>query len=227
MLRIFSLILILAGFSHPVFAEATVVSYVKEAEDDPSFAECRVKLLLAIHARDTEAVIGLSDPEIHLSFGGQAGHDDFREILNVPEENLSEDFKPQAQAMRDEIWESLESTIKLGGRFDADGGFTAPYYWNVDLPDSFDAYSTYFVTGSRVALRDGPSRNSNILARVSYAVVDVPYSENPSEWRLITIPGTKYAGYMHEDYLRSQIDYRAAFEKVNGEWKMQFFIAGD
>ena len=229
MIRFFTFLGFVFGLASVALAEPTQVPFKDEAAQDPSFVEYRAQLMEAIEARNTEAVIALSDTEIHLSFGGHAGHDDFREMLNVPEENLSDEYKPQAQAMRDEIWGGLKETMDLGGTFDADGTFSAPYYWSADIPDTFDPFSTYFVTGSRVALRDGPSERSNVLARVSYAVVTIPYTDEAraSDWSLITIPGTKLSGYMHNDFLRSQVGYRAGFSKETGEWKMTFFIAGD
>ena len=209
-----------------VQAQATIVPFVDEADQDPSFAAYRDALLSAIEARDTEAVIALSDENIHLSFGGDVGHDAFMDISNVPTEKLSDDYKPQAQAMRDEIWRALFDTLSLGGQFE-DDGFSAPYYWAAEIPPNFDPYQTYFVTGSRVALRDGPSQSANVLTRVSYAVVDLPSYDDAKTWQLVTVPGTNDAGYMHRDFLRSSVDYRALFSKDSGTWKMTVFIAGD
>ena len=225
----FTILGLLCGLTAPLYAQPTQVPFVDQAKNDPSFLEYRSKLIEAAKARDTETVISLSDDEIHLSFGGDFGHDRFREFLEVPVENLSDEYKPEAPAMRDAIWGSLLETLELGGTFEPDGTFAAPYYWSADLPDNFDAYTTFFVTGSRVALRDGPSPNANILARVSYAVVEFPlvFEERRSDWWLITIPGSDLSGYMHSDYLRANVDYRAGFSKESGEWKMTYFIAGD
>ena len=226
MIRILAMLSLILAVPLETQAQATVVPYVDDAPKDPTFSAYRAKLLTAIAARNTEWVIGLSDKDIHLSFGGDVGHDAFRDILNVPVEKLSDEYKSQAQAMRDEIWMALYETVKLGGQLDGDS-FSAPYYWAADIPQSFDPFQTYFVTGARVALRDGPSLDANVLSRFNYVVVDIPNYDDSKSWQLVTIPGTSDAGYMHSDFLRSNVDYRAIFSKESGTWKMTVFIAGD
>jgi SH3-like domain-containing protein len=57
-------------------------------------------------------------------------------------------------------------------------------------------------------------------------------------WNRIRSPGHPYGwlqvaladgqrGFVADRYLRSPIDYRVAFEKQDGNWRMTFFLAGD
>jgi hypothetical protein len=89
-----------------------------------------------------------------------------------------------------------------------------------------DPFEVMFVTGTGVAMRDRPIRYGNVTAWLDHDVV------RHLDW----VSGTPYVkvaradeteGYVHRDYLRALVDYRAYFEKREGEWKMITFIAGD
>ncbi|GEM_PF-5766755 len=110
-----------------------MVPPIDEASQDVSFLRYRTALIDAVVARDTEAVVALASPEISLSFGGNEGHDEFRDFLNVPVGKLSDEYKPRAPQMRAEYWSALETVLKMGGRF-VEGGFYAPYTWLAPEP---------------------------------------------------------------------------------------------
>ncbi len=200
---------------------------VDEAAQDPEFKAYRDRLLAAVVARDIDAILQMADTDVHLSFGGISGRDQLRAFLEVDPDQLSEDYKYEAPAMRARNWYELEAVLRMGGVFEDDGeSFAAPYTWTYDLPEEFDPFETYFVTGSEVVLRDRPIRWGKGVARLDYDVVKV----------IDEAPGTGYAkirlvdgttGYAHLDYLRSVVDYRALFAKPEGEWQMMTFIAGD
>lgn len=211
----------------PQFAIAQNPTFppVDEALKDPTLVAFRNALLAAVETRDTEAVVALSSPNIHLSFGGDTGHDSLRNFLNVPIENLSEDYKSQAPEMRDNIWNGLKDTLKLGGRFE-DGIFIAPHMFTADIPADAEAYETHFVTGTQVLMRSAPQKTAPILRRLSYNIV---YSDdwNPDgTYQAIRLPdGTK--GYVAKQYLRPLVDYRIFIARQNGAWKMTTYITGD
>lgn len=199
---------------------------VDEAAQNPGFLAYRAALIDAVVRRDIDAVLTLSDREIHLSFGGHAGHDDFRELLEVDPDLLSEEYKHEAPRMRAENWAALETVLRMGGKFTDAETFAAPYTWTFDLPGDVDGYLAHMVTGSGVALRDRPIRFGKVVARLDHDVVQL------REWAV----GTSYAkvelmdgtvGYVHGDYLRAHIDYRAIFVHDDGNWLMTTFIAGD
>lgn len=198
---------------------------VDEAKKDPSFLTYRNALLAAIAIQDTEAVIKMTAPEIHLSFGGDVGHDAFRRGLNLSEDDLSKKYKPQAAEFRDAYWDELEAVLRLGGRFRG-RAFVAPYTWMAKTPKNADAYKTYFVTGSSVLLRNAGNADAQIITRLSYNVVFIDNWDPDIDYQAIRLPDGQ-TGYLSSQYLRSKIDYRAIFSKVSGKWEMTMFIAGD
>ncbi len=198
---------------------------VDEASKDPSFLAYRNTMIAIVKTRDTEAFLKLVDPDIHLSFGGDSGHEAMRRRLNLSADDLSEEYKPQATRLRQEYWDAIENVLGLGGRF-RDGAFVAPYMWQAKIPDNTDAYHTYFVTGSSVLMRSAGNADAPIISRLSYNIVFNDNWQEDAAYQAISLPdGQK--GYLSSQYLRSLIDYRASFIKENGKWQMVMFIAGD
>jgi hypothetical protein len=209
-----------------VWAEDNVIAPpVDEAAKDASFLKYRNALLQAVVARDTEAVIAFSDPKISLSFGGQEGHDDFREALNVPVENLAERNKPKAAQLREAYWQELETVLKMGGKF-VEGGFSAPYTWVSPEPDHMDPYDVHYVIGKNVLMRSAGNINAPVIRHLSYNVVAVYPKDGNAEYQSVRLPdGTD--GFVASRYLRFMLDYRANFNKHDGKWLMTSFLAGD
>lgn len=207
------------------FAQNMVAWPVDEAAKDPSFLAYREALLETVKARNTEAFLKFVDPGIHLSFGGDVGHEAMRRSLNLSANDLSEEYKSQAEKLRREYWHEIEKVLILGGRFD-EGAFVAPYTWQAKIPKDANAYQTYFVIGSNVLLRTNPNANAPIITRLSYNIVYNNVWQEDTDYQAVHLPdGQK--GYLSSQYLRSLIDYRASFIKTNGRWQMVMFIAGD
>ncbi len=214
------------------YAQQAVALPVDEASQNPAFFAFRERLIAMVEAKDVEGIVANSCSDINLSFGGAGGHDDLRDFLNVPESLFSAEYKHLAPKQRAENWANLLKVLTLGGQFDAEGGFWAPYTWTAKVPDSFDPYSTYFITGEDVLMRDAPSKDGTAIDSLSYNIVTVPWlSEEQNGEAAVYLPVERPGGtigYVHRDFLRSQIDYRANFNKhEGGEWKMCLFLAGD
>jgi hypothetical protein len=220
-----ALITALMLLASPSIAQNIVALPTDEASNDPSFLEYRTKLIAAVVARDTEAVIKHTDPDISLSYGGDAGHAAFRDFLNVPIEKLADDYKSKANELREEYWNELETVLKMGGRFQNDS-FAAPYTWSAPYPKDSDPYEVYFIPGENVMLRADTNSTGRLISRLSYNVVTVPRWNPETDYQAIKLPNGQ-EGYMSSKYLRSLIDYRAFFSKLEGKWLMTVFIAGD
>jgi len=196
-----------------------------EATKDPSFLTYRNAMLETIKTQDTEALLKFVDPNVHLSFGGDVGHDAMRRQLNLSADDLSEEYKSQAPIIRQAYWDAIEAVLKLGGRFN-EGTFVAPYTWTAKLPKDAEAYDTYFVIGSSVLMRTAPNADAPILTHLSYNIVYNTDWHEGEAYQSIRLPdGQK--GYLSTKYLRSLIDYRASFANLNGTWQMTTLIAGD
>ena len=77
--------------------------------------------------------------------------------------------------------------------------------------------------------------NQDPAAIVELASIGLP-DGTPEALYVDEAPGTGFTeirlangrqGYVHKDYLRSQIDYRAFFSNQSGRWLMTTVIAGD
>lgn len=225
MIRVFVTLLLLC-LPLPLAAQNPTAPPVDEAEQDESFAAYRARLLNAVVARDIDAILSMAAEEIRLSFGGASGHAALREFLTVSPESFPENRRFEAPAMRERNWADLETVLRMGGVFGSDGRFAAPYTWAFQPPGDIDPFEVMFVTGTGVAMRARPIRFAGVLAWLDHEVV-----------RLLNwVSGTSYVeiergdgtrGFVHRDYLRALVDYRAIFEKRDGTWKMVSFIAGD
>ena len=79
-------------------------------------------------------------------------------------------------------------------------------------------------------LRKEGRADAEVVGKLSHNVVkiegDIGNDGKTPEWRRVTTLGG-LTGYVHRDFVRSSVDYRAGFEKKRGRWVMTFFLAGD
>jgi hypothetical protein len=195
---------------------------VDQATQDKSFLEFRRNLQEAIQRRDTKFLLGAVDPEIKLSFAEDYGLKRFREMWQ-PE-------RPESK-----IWEQLDDVLRLGGTFgydqDSSHTFWAPYvFGRFKSGDALDVFEALVVIGEEVKLRSSPSTEAPVVAMLSHEVVhqvtDEPKAGENVRWAHV-ITASDRKGYVWRKYLRSPIDYRAAFGKINGRWKLVSFVRGD
>lgn len=192
-----------------------------DSASDPSFFVFRNRLLDAARRGDRVALRPLMADVVRAYFD------------EVPAEQLLERLRPG------EPWRELVEALELGTTKE-DGGdsghyFMAPYvssYTN-DL-ESFDELA---VIGRNVRLRGAPRADAEVLAVLTYDVVsivhelgggrdEIPRFDSPRSWVAVrTVNGT--VGYVFALYVRSPIDVRFAFEKVNGRWLLTAETGGD
>ena len=222
MTRFCFLLILVAAWS--AIGQERFVPPVDEAKLDVSFLAFRTKLIDAAERRDTKFVYGILDPKIELSFGGDQGVKDFKEMWKI------EDPKTK-------FWDEFLQVIRNGGSFSRQNGkrtglFLAPYTFE-SFPADLDGFEHFVIFGSGVNLRERAEVDSPVVAKLSYNVVKIDDSatvmkggsEDADWYRVATIGGLK--GFVKAEFVRSPIDYRAGFEKKRGQWKMVVFIAGD
>jgi hypothetical protein len=198
---------------------------VDEGPKDPGFLRFRTALLQAIDRRDTNYLIGVLHKDIKLSFGGDWGVKRFIEI-----------WDPYSPAS--EIWKQLGDVLRLGGTFGyahyPRDTFWAPYVFGLSrqLGDVWDAV----IVGNNVQVHAQPSSSSPVIAALSHDVVKLgPYDPKPVmekigefsyPWKQIRLADQR-TGYVYGRYVRSPLDYRAAFNKIEGAWKLTLLLRGD
>lgn len=187
---------------------------VDEAAASPDFFSFRAQLQSAVARRDAAAVMAALHPNVKLSFGGDAGLADFETT-----------WRPSAPDSP--LWEALGSVLALGGSFAPDGTFTAPYVF-ARWPADRDAFEHVAVVGSGVRVRAAPAASAPVVGALSLCIVRLsePLSPDPGSWARVEL-GAGRTGYVDGRYVRSPIDYRARFAKIDGRWQITLFLAGD
>jgi hypothetical protein len=191
---------------------------VDEAPRDPTFLVFRKRLLDAIRRKDRNYLISVLHPNIRVSFGDDAGAEDFKRSWKLDDPNTR-------------IWEELGNLLRLGGTFQTDPQgltrFCAPYVYSAYPSDAADPFQSLAVIVDRAELHEKPDADSNVIGVLGYNIVTIePVKNSPPGWRKVRTAGGK-VGWIQQRFVRSHIDYRACFEKVGGDWKMVLLVAGD
>jgi hypothetical protein len=195
-----------------VFAAATFVP-VDEAATQPDFFLFRARLQEAVARRDVNALLQDVDPQVVASFGDDPGIASFRTLWGLD--------APATSA----LWAELGTALALGGGFDEDGAFVAPYT-SSEWPDDRDAFEHVAIVGSIVRVRAAPAADAVVVATVGLEIVGRAQEQPDSAWMAIALPDGR-TGYVDSRYVRSPLGYRARFEKVEGRWRLTSFVAGD
>lgn len=212
-------------FSPTQIYELGKLNPVDEAQNDTVFFVFREKLLDAVRNKDIFYLLDQLDPNIKVNFGDGNGVEAFTQAWQLTSEEKTK-VSP--------LWDELEKTLQLGGSFDKDNDLFLSNYVFATLDEPYDPFIHAVVVGSGVRYRSAPNLQSKVVGRLSYDVVEVLDRNGPTA----TIGGETYPwvkiksltgkeGYIFGKYIVSPIDYRAGFKKINGNWKMTFFVAGD
>ena len=197
-----------------------------EATNDPSLLQFRDRLLNAIVQRDIDYVVSQAGTDIQLSFGGHAGRTDFRAFLSISEKGFADQCGLDAAEQRERYWDSLEQVLRMGGRFTDQDIFEAPYTWTAARPDGSDHFATYFVISDDAPLRDRSSKYGSIVATLSYDIVTAVDGGEGTKFLKVKL-ASGLQGFVHEDNLRSALDYRIILQRSNRDWRITAFISGD
>jgi hypothetical protein len=218
-------ILLLALILAPAAAsQVASLRPIDQATSDPAFITFRGRLLAALATRDTAAVLAAFAPDARLSFGDdEAGPDGVRQM-----------WLGSRRESRPTLWEALTVVLGMGSVVDPnnDAFASAPYVYNA-WPDDVDPFTHAAIVGENVRVRSTAGLEGEVISTLSYAVVPVETwgtatnnDDVPEGWSRVRLADGR-TGFVSAAYLRSPIDYRAGFEKVNGSWRIVFFLAGD
>jgi len=189
---------------------------VDDAAKDPSFDAYRQQLRAAVQQRDEAKLLPLIDPAIRTSFGDGGGIDDFKSSLSRTEGSS---------------WTVLEKVLSLGGSFRGEGeqaSFWAPYVYS-NWPESIDPFQYVAAIRKGVFLRTTPAAAAHTVGTADWAILELLPADTPPSTRnwlhVKTADGQE--GWVHTSDVHSPVGYRAGFNKMNGQWKMTAFVAGD
>jgi hypothetical protein len=191
---------------------------VDEAASDPSFVAFRMELKKAIENHDAAFLRAGISQDIELG-GDKQGPQEFEQEWQ-PDDPDSE------------LWGTLQDVLALGGAFTAGGRqFCAPYVYS-KWPEGVDRSANLAVIGKGVKLHTSCAENTPMVASLEYDLV----SWNNSTHETVTKGGKEWAqvktadgktGCVLDDYVRSPLDYRACFEKIQGQWKLTVLAEGE
>ena len=160
-------------------------------------------------------MLAVVDSNIKTGFGGDDGIAAFEKQWHL-------------RSMDGPLWRELGATLALGGTFDAQGSFVAPYVYS-KWPEAIDAFENVAITGSGVRVRAQPSLDGKVVGRLSYAIVPIAKGKLRSEDRGVD-PGRVRSGPLRvrrRPVARSPVGYRAFFTHRAAGWRLVMFLAGD
>lgn len=193
---------------------ASLVPFKDEAAQDASFVEFREKLKKAVKQQDETFVLSILPEDFQCGFETNDKKTCIKE--------LGLDKKGHIEGMGTNFWNEMEEILALGSSVDGDRIYI-PYYY-LKSPETEDPLSTGIVT-QQTLLRKKPSGASPTLRDVKQFEVITLQSVMPDQWRKVKTYDN-LQGYLPEKHIYALGEYRAQFEKIKGEWKMQFFLAG-
>ena len=179
---------------------------------DAGFAAFRAQLLDAVMRRDRAFILSILTDDLLVNFGGDRGRDAFDR-----QHRLVETDSP--------FWSELQATLALGC-VEVEGEFVSPSLGPM-LAEDFDPFEALVVTRTGTNLHERPDRASPVLAELDWDVLLWRQVDDvPDDWVAVRRADGR-EGFVLRANLRSPLDYRAHFARVDGRFRMTSFIAGD
>ena len=126
------------------------------------------------------------------------------------------------QKDRSPIWAELETAMSLGCAR-VDNAFLMPSL-SEQLPDVDVFEKLLALPGAQ--LRQAPHGDSRLIATLEYDLVLFDEDNDTDGWQKVALSDGR-KGYVLRSQLRTALEYRAQFEKVNGRWRLTSFAEGD
>src|SRR5688572_4230341 len=185
---------------------------IDEGMRDQSFVTFRTELLAALRSRSFDRLRPLLMSDIDASeVGGLTdvvGADAFRNEhrLNDPDSSY---------------WAEFERLASLGGRFQEEGSFCAPYF---SCPPPEPESGDVVIVRRDVPAHSGPSKSSPVLTRLSCTVVKPATGDAPArvrsapDWFGIVLTSGQVA-FVPSDAI-ARPDWFMLFRQKDGEWRL-------
>ncbi len=201
--------LVALALALPAAAQARTLPPRDECAADPGFARFRAELLDIVARHDAARLLAIVTDDIRFSFGAGEGRADFAAEWSLADPDTSG------------LWVELAKALASGCARDGET-MSAPYIFR-RFPDELDAYSSG-VAGPAARLYRTRS-NEGESALIPWEIFEEAATEGGGWWRVRLSDGR--TGYVEGNNFLSPINYRAIFEKRDGQWRMTMFIAGD
>ena len=190
-----------------------------EGTRNESFAKFRENLKRVIVRKDARSLMRIVAVDIQNSFGGDNGAANFRKM-----------WKPQQT--KSDVWKVLALVLDMGGTFDKKGAFEAPYVFST-FPADLDGFESVVVTKKGAVMRSEPKSDASVVRELDYDILTLTkgskklqHEASPDDWVEVKDAAGK-VGFVLQREVRSPIDFRAAFVKRKGSWRMTDLVVGD
>ncbi|MGZ8998844.1 MAG: SH3 domain-containing protein [Allosphingosinicella sp.] len=185
---------------------------IDECASDLAFAAFRSGLIEAVEQRDAVRLLAAVGENIEFDFDDGSGRDRFATNWHLD--------RPQDSP----LWDELGTVLSLGCARSGDGA-----YWSPSLAASNeidDPFATFLVIRPGATMHASADAGSAVLANLDWDLVErVEWAGENPWWKVRLADGRE--GYVRGVDLRSPVDYRAGFERIDGRWQMTVFITGD
>jgi hypothetical protein len=185
---------------------------VDHAARDPKLLAFRNTALAAAARRDAAWFLARLTPEPYSSFSGRRTPEDFASFWQL------------ADPAGTPFWKELPAVLRLGGCFSDPAHFVSPYFHAL-FPSDIDAWEHEVVIRPAAPLRAEPDPRAPVLESLRFDIVEIQaFNEEP--WRFVRSASGRL-GYVERAALRSPHGPRVTLERVQDQWRLAAFLAGD
>lgn len=203
-----------------------------ESGQDPSLSVFVGQLKAAVDNKDVNFIKSHVDKLTVSGFDGETGVDLFMQTWDVN--------NPESR-----FWYSMKNILKQGGAFLKGDDvterhlFVYPYTYLIELDIEADYFNIGIIIGEKVNVRKGPDTKSQVVAQLSYALIEYVTDESEGrefagmmefgpEWYHIRTPDNKIQGWVYYKYLSDLVGPRLfLFKDAEGNWMISTFVEGD
>lgn len=194
-------------------APAKIIPPKDECLSIDGYFDLRQNFESIVKRRDAKALSAMIAPTISWSFGGEGGKDGFLKNWKL------------ASGKTSPIWAELDQIVRLGCFSQGPDNPTMPHFFGQDTGAESPGQAA-LVLGPAVNLRAEPNTSSASLRKINWEVVTSVEASADGLWTKVKTADGK-TGFIRNDYLRADLDYRIGFERKEKGWVVSFFIAGD
>jgi hypothetical protein len=195
-------------------APAKVIPPKDECLSIDGYFDLRQNFEGIVKRRDAKALLAIIAPTISWNFGGEPDS----------KEAFAKNWKLET-GKASPIWAELDQIVRLGCFSQGPDNPTMPHFFGQDTGAASPGGAA-LVLGPAVNLRAQPSTTSASLRKINWEVVTTVEVSADGLWTKVTTTDGK-TGFIRNDYLRGDLDYRIGFERKDKGWVVSFFIAGD
>ena len=185
---------------------------VDQCRGESSFDSFRSGLARIVERRDSKALLAVLSDQVMVDFENSSGPREFARVWKLTGNH----------ARQSPVWRELALVMRLGCAR-ADRARVMPSLV-IQLSDQ-DALEK-FLALPRAQLRQAPTENARVVARLNFHVVTRQESSAPNGWWRVALSNGR-SGYLRESEIRTALQYRAQFEKIGPRWRLVSFVEGD